>query len=319
MRKGKPSEIGTDMSRKKVLKTIVISYYDMLKQQAKREELENFMNQIRAEYDGRWFYDDCLLSEFCEREQIQKENTLFLAEQRRLLGAAKELNMAVVACEACIPAESMEKQLMYHKEHRGFIWIATNVWENENLFLLRCFDREKEQPWDIMETEHLLIREEWEDDLDAIYEMYEQEHIRQFLEPPYDEREKELEYMRKYREYVYTYYGYGLWHLVDKQTGMTAGRAGLTPKSYGDGANGMELGYMIAKPFLQRGYCMEACKAIIEYAREELEAERLFCLIHPDNKVSIHIAEKLGFHIDCVITENGQQMLRLSQEFHCKS
>ena len=39
----------------------------------------------------------------------------------------------------------------------------------------------------------------------------------------------------------------------------------------------------------------EVCRAVIEYARQELEAEQLHCFIHCRNQASIHVAEKLGF------------------------
>ncbi len=237
---------------------------------------------------------------------IRKENALFISDKRQALQAAGNLNIAILACE------------LSAQEGEGFPMVAERVWENDNDFLLKCYQREHKLPWEILRTEHLILREEWEEDLDRIYAMYEQPHITKFLEPPFPEREQELEYIKKYRCYVYCYYGFGLWHVIDKQTGLSAGRAGLNPKTYSDGVSGVELGYMIVEPFLQRGYCMEICEAILRYAKAVLEISEVYCLIRPDNKISIHIAEKLGFQFDQQIEDNDRLMWRFFKKLTFK-
>ncbi|MBE5905516.1 MAG: GNAT family N-acetyltransferase [Lachnospiraceae bacterium] len=243
------------------------------------------------------------LYSFFRRHQLSKSQVLFLAKSRRLLLYARELNVATLACK-------MDEVEDFH----GFPLVCEQVWEVDLRFLLRCYQREWEQPWFILETEHLYVREENEEDLDAIYPMYDQPHIAQFLERPYENRRDEVDYMQKYRKYVYGYYQYGLWHVIDKATGQSVGRAGMNPKTYADGKAGAELGYMIAEPFTKRGYCMEVCRAILEYAKTELYLTEVFCLIRPDNEVSVHVAEKLGFSFDAEIESEGRKMLRFYKE-----
>lgn len=243
------------------------------------------------------------LYDFFGKNQIKKSQVLFLGKNRRLLMYARELNVATLACK-------MDDTEDFH----GFPLVCERIWEVDARFLLRCYQREWDQPWFILETKHLYVREESEADLDAIYPMYDQPHIAQFLERPYDNRKDEVDYMQKYRKYVYGYYQYGLWHVIDKETGLSAGRAGLNPKTYEDGKSGAELGYMIAEPFTRRGYCMEVCRAILQYAKEELYLTEVFCLIRPDNMLSQHVAERLGFVFDREIDREGRKMLRFYKE-----
>lgn len=301
------------------LKTVIIAKNEIENHMENKEVANTFWKEIEEQFECFFLERNENCKDVLENSQIDVNSTLYLGDDRQNLLRARALGMAVLACEGSnqitLPLEPIVKQ----EDHSGFEQIVIDVWETDATFLRRIFDRERRQPWEIVRTNRLLIREEWEGDLEAIYEMYTQDHITRFLEKPYPEKEKELDYIRKYRKYIYGYYGYGLWHLVDLESQKSAGRAGLNPKTYEDGVSGVELGYMITKPFLRKGYCMEACEAIMEYAHKELGLERLFCLIEPENEISIRVAEKLDFHKDCIVMENGRQMLRFKCEFHCKS
>lgn len=274
------------------------------------EKMQEFAKRIEEEYRVLFCSltgtEDELETELCDffhSAGCSKSAALLLGKSRRLLLHARELNIATLACKM----DDVE-------DFQGFPLVCEEVWDVDNRFLLRAYQREWALPWDILETERLFVREETEEDLDNIYPMYDQPHIAKYLERPYDNRKDEVEYMQKYRKYVYGYYQYGLWHVIDKATGMPAGRAGLNPKTYADGKSGVELGYMIAEPFTHKGYCMEVCTAIMEYARKELYLTELFCLIKPENKISQHVAERLGFTFDREIEAEGKKMFRFYRE-----
>ncbi len=175
--------------------------------------------------------------------------------------------------------------------------------------LVRRYERQKGLPWKIAETERLIIREETPQDVEALIRIYQSPGIRKYLEPLF-EVEKEKEYLANYYKYIYTFFEYGLWHLELKDSHISIGRAGLTPKSYEDGKKGAELGYVIAEEYQGQGYCMEACREIIRYAVEELELEQIYCLVRPDNVHSVRIAEKLGFVYEKNIFSEDRDMMR---------
>lgn len=174
---------------------------------------------------------------------------------------------------------------------------------------IRRYQRQKRLPWTIAETQRLIIREETPADAERLHEIYQSPSIKRFLEPLF-ELEKEKKYLADYYKYIYTFFEYGLWHLELKDSHVSIGRAGLTPKTYEDGVKGAELGYVLDEAYQGQGYCMEACREIIKYAVEELELEKLFCLIRPDNIHSIRICEKLGFVYDKDIFSEGKNMRR---------
>ena len=85
--------------------------------------------------------------------------------------------------------------------------------------------------------------------------------------------------------------GFGLW-IVEDDEGHFVGDCGLTWQRV-DGVTDLELGYHVLPAFQGLGLATEgarACRALAE-ARGIL---RLIAIIHPDNRASQRVAEKVG-------------------------
>ena len=149
-----------------------------------------------------------------------------------------------------------------------------------------------DDPKIILTTDRLTLREITVDDIDRLYEIYAAPGITDFIEPLYEDRDEEIVYTKDYIKYQYGFYGYGLWIVVENDTGRIVGRAGLTNRA---GYLEAELAYVIEKERQGRGYATEALKAILSYARDELYLESLNCFVIPGNDISIRLCEKLGF------------------------
>ena len=89
--------------------------------------------------------------------------------------------------------------------------------------------------------------------------------------------------------------GFGHWALVERVTGKLVGRAGLyEPEAW----PGLEVGWLVGREHWGRGFAPEAGRASIEWAREELGADRVISLIEDDNVRSARVAEKLGMTVE---------------------
>ena len=96
---------------------------------------------------------------------------------------------------------------------------------------------------------------------------------------------------------------FGLWAVEERETGSLAGRVGCFEP---DGWPGLEVGYVLARPFWGRGYATEAAAAALRYAREVLGRDRVISLIRPDNVASIRVAERLGATADGLVDLFGR-------------
>jgi RimJ/RimL family protein N-acetyltransferase len=91
---------------------------------------------------------------------------------------------------------------------------------------------------------------------------------------------------------LYRTHGYGLWVLTTP-AGDFVGDCGLTPQPV-DGVTELEVGYHVLPAWQGRGYATEAAAACRDFARDVLGATRLIAIIHPDNRPSQRVAEKIG-------------------------
>lgn len=127
-----------------------------------------------------------------------------------------------------------------------------------------------------------------------MYEIYEPKSITRYMEALYEDRQEELKFTRAYIKNMYQFYGYGIWLVCLKDTDEIIGRAGISNREV-DGENQLELGYVIGEEYQCQGYAFEACEAICEFAKKQLEAKELVCFMDKENLSSVRLAEKLGF------------------------
>lgn len=141
-----------------------------------------------------------------------------------------------------------------------------------------------------LETPRLRLRMFEERDLDAYARMCANPEVMQFLGGrPLDRADT----WRQIATYLghWQMRGFGLFATELKDSGTFIGRIGLW---YPHGWPALEIGWAVDRPYWGNGYATEAGAAVVRWAFEELDLPRLASLIHPDNTVSIRVAEKLG-------------------------
>lgn len=164
--------------------------------------------------------------------------------------------------------------------------------ETEPEYLERVYRRCHNLPWEILVTDRCWLRETVEEDVDSFWKMYQHSELSRYTERLYPTPEAERGYVREYRRLVYSFYEFGVWTVLDRQTGAVVGRAGLSVR---EGYDLPELGFVIGREWQGRGLAGEVCQGILEYARELLGFDRVQVLVHEENTVSLHLCRKLGF------------------------
>jgi RimJ/RimL family protein N-acetyltransferase len=141
-------------------------------------------------------------------------------------------------------------------------------------------------------TDRLQFREMTDADLDNMAALLGDPEVMRFYPAPKsrDEATKWIHWNRA----NYAEHGYGLW-IVETHDGEFVGDCGLTWQQV-NGAKKLEVGYHVRSDLHGQGYATEASAACRDYARENLAAKELIAIIHPDNRASERVAEKIGMH-----------------------
>jgi RimJ/RimL family protein N-acetyltransferase len=79
--------------------------------------------------------------------------------------------------------------------------------------------------------------------------------------------------------------------MLDKTSGAPVGQAGIVILTH-NGVTAPSLGYIVDKPFWNRGYATEVAAACLEWAFERWPV--VITPIRPENAPSLRVAEKLG-------------------------
>ncbi|EEL68888.1 Ribosomal-protein-alanine acetyltransferase [Bacillus mycoides] len=87
--------------------------------------------------------------------------------------------------------------------------------------------------------------------------------------------------------------GLGLFVMIEKETGIRIGHAGLVKQKV-DGKEEIEIGYWLLPKYWGKGYAKEAAAAFRDYGFQALQMNKLISLINPDHPASIFVARKTG-------------------------
>ena len=210
-------------------------------------------------------------------------DTLFIADSERLLRQLAEAGAAFCAYS--------------HGGNSGEDLSAAEYilmepqWVDEDS-LVKIWQRQRNIPWTILETERCVVREFVPEDTDALYELYDEE-ARRFLEPPSGNRPLEREILTSYIRRVYRLCGYGHWAVICKKTGELIGRMGFafppSPAPVCDPVPDAMFGYLVRSDRRRQGITREVGAAILQYGFEKLG----FTAIGADAAVSNTVSDKI--------------------------
>lgn len=98
---------------------------------------------------------------------------------------------------------------------------------------------------------------------------------------------------------LYENYGYGPYCMFLKPGTTRVGICGLFRR---DSLEHPDIGFAVLPQFYRSGLTLEAAKAVVEHARDDLAISHLTAIVAPDNAASIGLIEKLGMTFERGIT-----------------
>jgi len=92
--------------------------------------------------------------------------------------------------------------------------------------------------------------------------------------------------------------GFGYWAVQEKSTGRFLGEVGFADfrRQIEPSFDGMpEIGWALALHAQGKGYATEAVRAVTAWGDDHFQAAQTVCIIAPENRPSIRVAEKCGY------------------------
>lgn len=163
-----------------------------------------------------------------------------------------------------------------------------------------------------LETDRLLLRPLALGDLEDVHRMQSDPESLRYVSGRVKSPEESLEWL-EWAIGSYERNGHGFWALEERRSGEYVGHAGLLAQVV-EGVPETEIAYWIVRKHWGRGLATEAAIASRDYGLYTLGRERLISIIHPDNRASRRVAEKVGLRVERTATFKGSGVIIYSIE-----
>jgi RimJ/RimL family protein N-acetyltransferase len=150
----------------------------------------------------------------------------------------------------------------------------------------------------VIETPRLVLRAHRLDDFDALAAMWREPDVVRYISGKPSTREQSFSRLLRYAGH-WPLLGYGYWAIEDRESGAFVGEAGFADyhREIEPPLDGMpELGWIVHPAWHGKGYATEAVRACIAWGDEHFpKTTRFACIITPENRASLRVADKCGF------------------------
>lgn len=156
----------------------------------------------------------------------------------------------------------------------------------------------------VLETERLRMRAFRKSDFEDYAALKADPEVQRYLSEPWDRA-------RSWRHLAFLMGhwplgGAGIWAVEQKESGLFVGAVGFCEP---EGWPGFELAWTLARRWWGNGYAAEAARAALAHAFHALRKDQVISLIHPENRASIRVAERIGESLQGRIHHLDREML----------
>ncbi len=148
-----------------------------------------------------------------------------------------------------------------------------------------------------LETERLILRSHGTEDFPDCAAMWRDPQVTKYTigaeSPPQRTWQRLLAYCGHW-----TLLGYGYWAVESKSTGRYIGELGFADfhRELPASVHGLpEIGWALAVAAHGQGYASEAIRKVLEWGDTHLGVPATSCIIHRENRPSVHLARKFGY------------------------
>src|SRR6266508_131068 len=154
-------------------------------------------------------------------------------------------------------------------------------------------------PMKILETARLVLRRLSSDDAEFILELLNQPSFLRYIgDKGVRTTEDAVRYIQTGPVASYERFGFGLYLVELKETGVSIGICGLLKR---DSLPDVDVGFAFLPSYWSQGYAFESASAVITYGRDVLGLKRIVAITSLDNSASMRLLEKMGLRFERLI------------------
>jgi len=143
----------------------------------------------------------------------------------------------------------------------------------------------------IIATPRITLRGLTLEDTDPLYTLWNNPEVSQYFPNTSPPKIETVQNIIKYQFTMWEKYGCGWWAMILSTSAELMGWCGL---QYLPETDETEVGYLLGQSFWGHGYATEAALASVTYGFKTLGLNEIIGIVHPENKASIHVIDKLG-------------------------
>ncbi|MCC0768245.1 MULTISPECIES: GNAT family N-acetyltransferase [Bacillus] len=155
----------------------------------------------------------------------------------------------------------------------------------------------------VIHTKRLLMRKPLIEDTDQFYSIIKEDAVGKWLAKSSGMSKGEAkDYIMQLISH-WEKYDFGVWLLVNRNTGELLGHCGLRKI---DETGEIEIMYVLDPEYWGNGYASEAAKASIQYAKEMMNVKRIIARVKVANENSKKLLRNLGFTYTHDVDHSGR-------------
>ena len=158
----------------------------------------------------------------------------------------------------------------------------------------------------VIETDRLHLRQFREDDAAFVLEIFNDASFMRFIG---DRRVRTMDEARTYivKRLLANHHveGMGPFLVQTRDTGISIGFCTLFRRDWLDAA---DLGFAFLPEYRSQGFAIEASRALLDHARNEMEFDRLVAIASAENEASARLLRRLGFTETGTIRPPGEEI-----------
>ena len=161
----------------------------------------------------------------------------------------------------------------------------------------------------ISTSERLSLREATLTDVDFYLALLNEPAWHQFIyQHDMNTREKIVDYLGQKVIPAYRDLGFGFWVVEQKDNNRPIGICGFIKR---ESLPHPDLGFAFLESHWGKGYAFEAAEAALDYARSNLNLEKVLAITLPENKRSSRLLERLEFEFESTYSHPGSDEVLL--------